>query len=74
MTKFKIETGLIVTHRKDNGIIGVVESVGGGKFTVKYKLTNGNKAEILPETAKVIEEYWRLATAEEASAYARGAL
>ena len=70
----KIETGLIVTHRKDSGITGVVEDVGAGKFTVKYRMEGGKPAQILPETAETINEYWRLATAEEASAFVRGSL
>ena len=70
----KIETGLIVTHRQDSGIVGVVEDIGGGKFTVKYRMAGGKPAQILPETAEVINEYWRLATAEEASEHARNDL
>lgn len=66
----KIETGLIVAHRQDSGIVGVVEQVGE-KFTVKYRVEGGSKAQILPESAEVIDEYWRLASAEEASRYAR---
>lgn len=69
MTQF--ESGIVVVHKKDDSITGVVIDVNG-IYSVRCRIANSRPVTTPPVSSEELAEHFRVATEEEALSYVRG--